>query len=78
MELNGYKMRARKLQRMDKFLREFVQDEEIFEIWLESGLPDGSDLDDCMEYAYDDDCYYDLMSVFAQVVLASWQAEKQH
>lgn len=35
--------RARMLMRIDDYLREYVYDEELFMIWLEEGVPDGTE-----------------------------------
>lgn len=35
--------RARMLMRIDGYLREYVYDEELFMVWLEEGVPDGTE-----------------------------------
>lgn len=52
------------LKQMDTYVRETIGDDEITELWLEEGLPDGYDQVDLMEIALDDEVWFWMVDAF--------------
>lgn len=62
-----YEERKEVVELMDEFLREYIDDEEVFMIWLTYGVPDGADESDYDFFANDDDEYEELVDLFNEV-----------
>lgn len=60
--------RARILFDMDAFIRDNIGDDNITEMWLMCGLPDGSSNEDVIECAKDNDSFCDIVKCFARCV----------
>lgn len=63
-----YNTRARLLKDMDKAVRDTVQTEEVFDMWLMCGVPDGADDTDFKEIAEDDELWLECVNTFAKVM----------
>lgn len=63
-----YNTRARLLKDMDKAVRDTVQTDEVFNIWLKYGVPDGADDTDLREITEDDRLWLGCVNVFAEVM----------
>lgn len=62
--------KVRLLKGMDKYLRENVQDEEVFAVeWLGMGVPDGAQEDDYEFIANDDESFDDCLLAFAKCIV---------
>jgi len=51
---------------MNNYILNEIGDEEIFDIWLMCGVPDGATIDDILEIAKDDDLWLDCVECFAK------------
>lgn len=58
--------RAAFLEQFDEYIRENIDDEEIFDYWLEQGVPDGADIDELVEIAKDEELWFDCVIAFAK------------
>lgn len=61
------KLYARRLMWMDKYIKEYVADEDLIDCWLENGVPDGCDLESCIELV-DTEFYIDCCKLFARIL----------
>lgn len=61
------KLYARRLMWMDKYIKEHVADEDLIDCWLEEGVPDGCDLEGCIELV-DTEFYSDCCKLFASIL----------
>lgn len=61
------KLYARRLIWMDKYIKEHVADEALIDCWLENGIPDGCDLEGCIELV-DAEFYTDCCKLFADIL----------
>lgn len=53
---------------MDKYIRTRVNDENVFELWLMCGVPDGADEQDFIDIAEDNELWLDTVKTFAKCV----------
>lgn len=60
-------MRVEFLKSFDNFVRSHIEDEDLFDYWLENGVPDCADDELLFEIAFLDDCWKDICSAFAYV-----------
>lgn len=60
--------RVRILFDMDTFIRDNIGDDDITEMWLMGGLPDGSTDEDIIECAKDNDDFCNIIKCFARCV----------
>lgn len=60
--------RIKFLKMFDEYVRANVQDENYFNYWLETGVPDGADIFDLTEIAEDDELWLDVVNAFAYVI----------
>lgn len=58
------KCRIEFLKQFDYYIRNIIGDEEITEVWLIYGLPDGYDEADLKEIALDDGMWLDCINTF--------------
>lgn len=69
--MNAYERakKAKHLMNMDKVIR-YTNDEEngVMYTWLSEGIPDGSTLEDFMEYALDEEQYREWCVLFAELM----------
>lgn len=63
-----YNTRARLLKDMDRAVRDTVQTEGVFNIWLMCGVPDGATDTDLREIAEDDELWLECVNTFAKVM----------
>lgn len=49
--------RINSLKEWDNYIRNAIEDEEVFEFWLAEGVPDGADEEDFKEIAEDDELW---------------------
>lgn len=56
------------LKGMDKYLRDHVQDEEIFEAWIQV-VPDEASEDDFYEIADDSESFREVLQLFAEILV---------
>lgn len=59
-------LRAKILCEMDKYILNTIGDEEITEVWLMGGVPDGSTMDDILVIAKDDTTWLWCVECFAK------------
>ena len=59
-------MRIDFINQFDYYIRNEIGDEEITEIWLALGLPDGADADEIREIAEDEESWLDMVNAFAK------------
>lgn len=60
---------ARRLMWMDKYIKEHVANEDLIDCWLENGVPDGCDLEGCIELVdVDVEFYIDCCKLFASIL----------
>ena len=57
--------RAKLMREMDNYVRENIQDEDLFMYWLQDGVPDASDDEDLLEYAAIESCWMNIINAFA-------------
>lgn len=69
MKDGDHKDQAQLLKDMDRYLRDNVQDEEIFERWLMCGVPDGANDDDYIEIADSSEDFHDMLRLFADILI---------
>ena len=60
--------RARMLDMMDSFVRNNIQDEEIFQGWL-LVVPDDADLDDYYDMGADEQCFIEVCELFISLMV---------
>lgn len=65
------KYRIKFLKQFDYYIRNIIGDEEITEVWLMLGLPDGYNEDDLREIALDDEMWLDCVNCFANCCRAA-------
>lgn len=65
------KCRIEFLKQFDYYVRNIIGDDEIIEIWLMMGLPDGSNEVDLKEIALDDELWLDCVNCFANCCKAA-------
>lgn len=56
--------RACFLEMFDKYVRKNIDDEELFDHWLERGVPDGADVEMLREIAEDEDSWIGCVKAF--------------
>lgn len=61
------------LKGMDKYLREHVQDEEVFERWIEV-VPDEAEDFDFFEIADDSESFHAVLRLFAEILIEDEEA----
>lgn len=61
------KLYARRLMWMDKYVKEHVADEDLIDYWLATAVPDGCDLESCIEFV-DAEFYIDCCKLFACIL----------
>ena len=59
-----YKLRVNFLKQFDKYVRDDIGDENITDYWLQYGIPDGSDDEDLLEIAKDEEQWVDMVNAF--------------
>jgi hypothetical protein len=52
------------LHHFDNYIRDVLDDEEIFEYWITNGVPDSADEMDLRSIAEDDEQWLDIVAVF--------------
>ena len=57
--------RAAFLEMFDEYIRNHAEDEEIFNYWLEHGVPDDADVEMLREIAEDEDSWIGIVKVFS-------------
>lgn len=65
------KCRIEFLKQFDYYVRNIIGDDEIIEIWLMMGLPDGYNEADLKEIALDDELWLDCVNCFANCCKAA-------
>lgn len=58
-------LRAKIMREMDDYIRENVDDEDLFMYWLQNGVPDASHDADLLEYAAIENCWMNIINAFA-------------
>ena len=61
------KLYAHRLMWMDKYIKEHVADEDLIDYWLAAAVPDGCDLESCIELV-DAEFYIDCCKLFAYIL----------
>lgn len=59
---------AQLVRDMDTYLRDHVQDEEIFERWIMT-VPDEIDDDDCILIADESESFHEVLRLFVEILL---------
>jgi hypothetical protein len=57
------------LKSMDKYIRDEVQDEENFELWIAEGVPDEASENDYKYIAENDEEYKDTCKLFYEILI---------
>ena len=68
--MNNYEMLILKqniLSGMDSYIRE-LGDEDIWEVWIANGVPDGATEDDLQFIAEDDELWRDTCNLFGRLI----------
>ena len=58
---------AHRLMWMNKYIKEHVADEDLIDYWLATAVPDGCDLESCIEFV-DTEFYIDCCKLFAYIL----------
>lgn len=62
--MSTIELRVKIMKEMDTYIREKVGDDDITEVWLMNGVPDGADDDTLFEIAEIEDCWLDIVNCF--------------
>lgn len=68
--------RARMLMRIDSYLREYISDEELFMIWLEEGVPDGTETPEELADISAED-FVEMCHLAERIIQADEEAERE-
>ena len=60
-------LRAKLMRDMDNYVRENVEDEDLFMYWLQDGVPDAASDEDLLEYAELEICWMNIINAFAYI-----------
>lgn len=58
-------LRAKLMREMDTYIRENVDDEDLFMYWLQDGVPDEADDEMLLELAEIESCWMNVINAFA-------------
>lgn len=64
--MNTTEMRMGFIVQFDEYIRNEIGDENILNMWLMGGLPDGADENEIREIAQDDELWLDMVSCFSR------------
>lgn len=64
------KLRVQLLEVMDRDVRNLAANDDVFEYWLENGVPDGADKDILTEIAEYDDLFTDICRAYTNIRMA--------
>jgi hypothetical protein len=65
MIMTTVEMRMDFINQFDHYIHNAIGDENILEVWLMQGLPDGADTADIREIAEDEELWLDMVNCFA-------------
>ena len=68
-------LKANILGGMDSYIREYIEDENLFEYWLQEGVPDESDEAMLLECAENDENFTHICRVFGTILKADLEDE---
>lgn len=59
-------MRMDFINQFDHYIRNEIEDEDIIDMWLMGGLPDGADTAEIREIAEDEELWLDMVQCFSR------------
>ena len=60
-------LRAKLMREMDNYIRENVDDEDLFMYWLQDGVPDEADDGMLLEIATIENCWLNVINAFVYI-----------
>ena len=68
------KCRIEFLKQFDYYVKDIIEDEDIIDMWLRFGVPDGYNEIDLKDIALDDEMWLDCVNCFSNCCNAVWGA----
>lgn len=60
-------LRVKLMRDMDNYVRENVEDEDLFTYWLQIGVPDEADDEMLLQFAEIESCWMNIINAFAYI-----------